>query len=271
MSRARDLIDRFGREEDAFLKAEFIAPVARGGKIRIRIAGILCELEVPGAPEGWAVLRPVSHREAKVVAEPGLADVKRYLDLFPRARLVLALQYGERWFGLPAAAAEKGIDVRGLVPIALAKNASLFQTVTVRFDGALFLFESSERHAEAAWLGKALRRMSPPGALDRKGLSHAERRAYEIQYRWAQELAKSAEERRLESALALAGGRLVSFEERHGTFTVTYTVDGQAFQSVVTKKDLSVVSAGICLSGRDRDFDLASLVSVMRAQREGRR
>jgi hypothetical protein len=36
--------------------------------------------------------------------------------------------------------------------------------------------------------------------------------------------------------------------------------------SAIAKTDLTVVSSGICLSGRVRDFDLQSLVGVMEQQ-----
>jgi hypothetical protein len=41
------------------------------------------------------------------------------------------------------------------------------------------------------------------------------------------------------------------------------TSEGLRHTSAVTKTDLTVVSSGICLSGRDRDFDLLSLVGVV--------
>ena len=262
--RAKDLIDRFGRDEDAFLRTEFLAPVGRGSTVRVRISGIACELSVPAAEEGIALLRPRSHREAEVVRPATRAEVKKYLDLFPRARLVVAYLHGGTWLGLPAATPGKGIKVEGWAPISLGRDLRLFQTAVVRFDGAHFLLESTERPAEASVLRDELKKGTPADALTRKGITPMERGAYAFQLQLQEELAKSAEERRLERALRTAGAELRDFREKDGTFTVTWRVDGREVVSIVTKDDLTVVSSGICLSGRDRDFDLTSLVGVLR-------
>ena len=61
-----------------------------------------------------------------------------------------------------------------------------------------------------------------------------------------------------------------SYLERPDGYTVEYTVDGHAHRSVVDR-ELRVVAAGICLSGGDRNFDLTSLVDVIREGHGGRR
>jgi hypothetical protein len=57
--------------------------------------------------------------------------------------------------------------------------------------------------------------------------------------------------------------------ERPDVYTVTYEVDGQRHVSAVSKKDLSVHLDGICLSGEDENFDLQSLVGVIREAQGG--
>ncbi|MEM7248261.1 MAG: hypothetical protein AAF533_23205 [Acidobacteriota bacterium] len=74
----------------------------------------------------------------------------------------------------------------------------------------------------------------------------------------------SAGARRLEDALALAGGALIGCRDHGGHWVVEWQGrDGQRHHSAVSKDSLTVVSAGLCLSGQDRDFDLQSLVSVV--------
>ena len=69
---------------------------------------------------------------------------------------------------------------------------------------------------------------------------------------------------RLRESLSHAGAQLVDYLERADSFRVSYTVGGQQFTSSVNKDDLTVQVAGICLSGEDRKFDLASMVGVLR-------
>ena len=117
--------------------------------------------------------------------------------------------------------------------------------------------------------------------LSRPGLTAEERIAYGVSY-WCRYLAAeearrkreaarmAMEEDRLRQALAHAGADLKGFIERPDVYTVTYEVDGQRHVSVVSKQDLSVQVAGICLSGQDGNFDLHSLVGVIReGQDEG--
>src|SRR5262249_30026262 len=83
-------------------------------------------------------------------------------------------------------------------------------------------------------------------------------------YEASEEARRSREENRLRKALAHAGAELSNFRERADVYTVTYTVDGRRHTSAVSKKDFTVRVAGICLSGQDENFDLASLVGVIR-------
>lgn len=69
---------------------------------------------------------------------------------------------------------------------------------------------------------------------------------------------------RLTESLSHAGAQLVEYLERGDSFRVTYSVDGRRYTSSVDKDDLTVNVAGICLSGEDSHFDLASLVGVLR-------
>lgn len=267
MSRVKDLIDRFGREEDAFLASEFVAPIVGRGKVRVRIAGVVCELSVVAPVAGWQVLKPASTREAAISRVATRAEVARYLSALPRARLVVTHRFAETWLGLPAAAPAKGIVVEGLIPIALGGDLRLFDTAVVRFDGALFLPEGTERPAIAAYLRDEVAKLTPESALTRKGLTRPEREAYAIELEIRRELAKSPDERRLERALEAAGAKMERYEHHRDTFVVTFRVDGVLHTSIVSKRDLTIVSAGVCLSGHDSEFDLTSLVDVLRERR----
>jgi len=93
------------------------------------------------------------------------------------------------------------------------------------------------------------------------------RTAYQLASQQAAGFKAYYNERRLRGALAMGGGELEAFQDRGDYWLVEWTTrQGENHTSAIAKKDLTVISAGICLDERDRDFDLQSLVGVVEGQ-----
>lgn len=264
-----DILNRLEAAENDFLQRDVLAPVLPGRGVIVRIAGIVCTLRVRGKRfTGWGVLRPQSLQTATLLRPAALAEIAAYLGLFPALRLIVVARAGHQWYALPASQGEKGIQFNGAAPVLLAEaGIQPFETVIAHFDGHFFWYERRDTRrnpALAAYLRDALDAGTPTANLRKPGLSAEERAAYD----WARMLVAEAERAgivgRLAAALAHAGGRLIAFTERDDSYTVAYLVDGERSVSTVRKSDLSVLTAGICLSGEDASFDLTSMVSVMR-------
>jgi hypothetical protein len=280
MSRKKETIDALNRlaaAEERFQASEFLAPVDGGVRVQIRIAGVICTLRIqPSDFSGWGVFRPTSHSDAILVRPARLAERARYLELFPLVRLILAAKVDILWLALPAHRADSRFRIDGLVPIRLVEEAQLFEVILARFDGTQFWYAGPDPRwdpATASYLRQQLLLVTPPDRLQRPGLTPEERAAYAQSY-WplyhqSEEGRRNREEQRLRSALAHAGAQLKDYVERPDVYTVTYEVDGQPHVSTVAKNDLSVHAAGICLSGEDQNFDLQSLVGVIREAQGG--
>lgn len=271
--RARDLLNKMAAAEEHFLESTFVAPVIRGGGVRVRVAGIVWQFAVvPAEYEGWAVLKPANSRQARVMEAAKLAQIRQYLDVFPMVSLVLCEKRKETWWGLLANDADPRFRLDGPVPVLLAKDIQLFDTVRTRWDGARFLFESKNSRRDpsvAAYLRQSLGEQRKPAELARPTLTAQERTAYEWQCLLIEQDLRDATEERLRKALAHADGKFRSFIERGDSYAVTFDVDGGSYTAAIRKDDLSVMLAGICLSGEDEKFDLTSLVGVIREGRDG--
>jgi hypothetical protein len=167
--------------------------------------------------------------------------------------------------------ADTRFRIDGAAPVRLVEEAQLFELVQTRFDGTQFWYAGPEPRwdpAAAAYLRDALDRMTHPDDVNRPGLTAEERLAYAAsygpRYEASEDARKDREEGRLREALAHAGAELRGYVERPDVYTVTYEVDGVRHVSAISKQDLSVQTAGICLSGEDEKFDLHSLVGVIR-------
>jgi hypothetical protein len=267
-----DALSRLAAAEERFLANEFLAPVVRGGLVQVRIAGVICRLKVqPADFQGWGVFRPRSHTGAQLVRTARLAERQRYLALFPLVRLILTRKHDDQWLGIPAHRADSRLRIEGMVPIRLVEEVQLFDVVESRFDGSQFWFAGPDPRWDpgaAAYLRRSLDQLAEPEKLSRPGLMAEERMAYAANYgprfQATKEARRDRNEKRLRAALAHAGAELKEYRERDEVYTVTYEVDGEQHVSVVSKQDLSVQMAGICLSGQDENFDLQSLVGVLR-------
>jgi hypothetical protein len=276
-SNINDALARLAAAEQQFLNSDFLAPVIAGGEVQVRIAGVVCKLRIqPDVFIGWGVFRPSSHAEARFVRRARLSERQQYLELFPRVRLILARQLDDQWLAVPAHRGDSRFQIDGLVPIRLVEDAQLFEVIEACFDGANFWYVGPDERwdpSAAKFLRQELDRLTPPNAVQRSGLTAEERSAYAQSY-WpryetSEEARQSREEQRLRGALAHAGAELKGYVERQDVYTVTYEVDGQRHVSAISKKDLSVQVAGICLSGEDEHFDLQSLVGVIREAQGG--
>jgi len=265
--RIDDILNRLAAEEEAFVGREFLAPALPGGRVQVRIAGVVCQLRTrPRDFSGWGVFRASSHADADLVRPARLAERQGYLALFPLVRLILIRKDGSHWLAIPAHRGDRRLSIEGLVDVQLVEEAQAFETVEARFDGVRFWFVRVDDRCNpttAATLRTALAGMRDPEKVDAPGLPPEGRAAYAFAYAARLELERDRIEIRLCAALRHAGAEFLGYLERGDGYRVEYSVDGRRHVSVVGK-DLGVQVAGVCLSGQDARFDLESLVGVLR-------
>jgi hypothetical protein len=263
--------ERLAEAEREFRATEFLAPVLRGQRVSVRIAGVVCAINVePKDFAGWGVFQPYDRNRARFVRHPRMSERAEYLALYPRVRLILSGRQGNQWFGRSATQGAGRVRLTGDAPLAFAEDIQVFDTVRARFDGGTFWHEGREtgRARFASYLRDSLAQMVEPAALALGGLTPEERGLYaELSILRAVEIEEAKRDKtedRLRAALTHAGAVLQGYRELPDAYTVEYTVDNRRHTSVLAKGDLTVQAAGICLSGGDRAFDLQSLVGVIR-------
>lgn len=172
-----------------------------------------------------------------------------------------------------------------------------FQRIIAReINGYGLFFDCDDRQADpffADYLREALAVNATDPGFDELPLAEQAAYAYLLTLRELGELARDALavlEDELRAALALAGARLIAIEAMqqrqwidhlwsvitselaystvHGNtgqmvYRVTWEYRGQQSIAIVDERR-NVISAGVCLSGRDRDFDMTSIIDVLR-------
>lgn len=272
MTEAKDILNKLARQEEEALAQSFLAPVARGGSIRLRIGGIIQTFD-PGdrvgrplrSLEGFYTFRIRKndlHAWAEPIdkAPPTLVD--QYLRLLPRTRFVVIGQFENTYYGITADRDSPPI------PIRLAARIGLFDTVYARYDGHNVWFDRADRRRPptiARELNSALGRKVLPDELHILGAVPQEHLAYRIAFIRLYEEVDNVPKDRISESLKVGGAKLNKYwESGKDRTTVQFTLEGTNHTVVVRSNDLTILSSGICLSGKDTDFDLTSLVSVFR-------
>jgi hypothetical protein len=272
------LIRSLSAAEDAFTETPFLAPCVPGGKVRVRIAGLVRTfVPHPSDYEGWGIFQARQEGTARLTEEATLPQIGDYLARLPTLRAYLAHPLkGRTWLAYPANEADMRQRKRAVKPFAvhLVEDGSALETVIVRIDGGHCWFEDADRRADPEYaerLKEDLKAVTPPGNLRFKGLTPEMRAAYDLASQQCEAfkpiLRHQTNEERLREALRMGGGNLRDVRDRGEHWLVEWTTrDGERHTSAIQKNDLTVLSAGICLSGEDRKFDLQSLVGVVEGQ-----
>ncbi|MEH2118436.1 hypothetical protein [Nostoc sp.] len=269
------LINQIAIAEAQLSATQFLAPCVKGGRVRTRVAGMVYTFSPkPSKFEGWGIFQPVDEKTATVVEEADLPQVAEYLQQFPQIRLRLAHPLrGQTWLAYPVNEVDMRQRLKVVKPIAvhLVTEGIAFEQIIARWNEQSCWFEEVDRRTDPAiceTLQSAVKQLTPTEELQFKGITPEIRTVYKLATRRIEGFTQpEQDEKRLRKALQMGGGKLNQFHDRSDYWTVDWTTaDGVRHSSAITKSDLTVVSSGICLSGRDRDFDLQSLVGVIEQQ-----
>jgi hypothetical protein len=273
------LLGKIAAEEAKLHKTEFLAPCMGGGKVRASVAKMTrIFIPEPRDFEGWGIFQPLNLQVALRIDEPTLPQLAQYLNLLQPLRLHLVYPLrGQSWLSYPVNESDmqQRFGAAKPIPVHLVTDGAAFEPIIARFDGAACWFEASDRRADpqpAEQLRETLRTEAAPENVRFAGMTPEMLAAYDLAWQHTetgrQRRETESEEGRLRVALRQGGGELQEFRDRGEFWQVEWTTaNGERHASAIDKNDLTVVSSGICLSGRDRDFDLQSLVGVIE-QRE---
>ncbi|MBD2039171.1 hypothetical protein [Microcoleus sp. FACHB-672] len=275
MTDIRKLLKQISAQEDQLRDTQFLAPCVHRGRVRTKVAGIVYTFTPdPRNFEGWGIFQPATSKVAKVVEEAELQQVTEYLQQMPAVRLSLAYQLQKQtWLAYPVNESDvrQRIGCVKPVPVYLVSEGATFEPIIARWDGCSWWFEEIDRRADpipAEALREALKQVTPPAEVRFKGMTPEMRTVYQLVAQQTKEfeaqMQQQWDEKRLQKALKMGGGQLQKFHDRDDYWIVEWTTgNGEQHTSAISKNDLTAISAGICLSGFDRNFDLQSLVGVV--------
>jgi len=281
-------ISKLGKSESDFVGGTFVAPVVDATEVRAWIGRISHPLSI-GRPErpGWYRFKASGFKTAEMVGDADIEEIDGYLARLPKLMVTVALRIDGVYHGIPMKGNARGLEWGRLHPVFLTDDmVDDFDRVVCRHDGANLWYErldASNDPSKAVYLREMFAKPIEAAYIRYPGLTFEERAVYAMRMaldrearermrrmrsaerRRRQEELRSRSERGIRADVEHAGGVFLGFREKATQYEVTYEVDGEQYTSIVAKDSAhTVLSAGICLEGGDSNFDLKSLVTVMR-------
>ena len=275
MADIHTLMAELAQQEQALQTQTFLAPCLPGGKVRTRIAGMIYTFDPePKDREGWGLFQARTPSTATWLETAAPYQVDEYLHLLRPLRLHLCLRLqGRTWLAYPMNESDacQRLGACRPLPVHLVDQGTALETVIAGWDGTAFWFQDLDRRADpqlAEYLRQQLNAGTALEQLRYPGLSPEQRSSYSLALgglnAYHRQRRQRSDQARLQAALKLGGGQLDDFQDQGEYWLVSWrTGDGKQHNSAIAKNDLTVISAGICLDGEDRHFDLQSLTGVM--------
>ncbi len=273
-----DMISSAAAQERVDLRSRFIAPVYGGCAVRTKIGGMLKTFSIrPNDFEGWGIFQCSGgkKRVARLVEDAMDCEIEEYVSRLPKARVRLCLAPADdsNWIAYPCNENEmlRRFGISEPIVVRLVDGVGKFESINVRFDGVTWWFESRDSNDDMSIVDEMLTmasRKTRAESLRIKGLTPEMRKAYDIYMNpipvtGAPDLPMTDEDK-LAEALERGGGRLVSHVDRGDRWSIEWeTSTGERHSSAISKEDMTVISAGVCLAGEDARFDLHTIVGVV--------
>ncbi len=271
------LLNQLNRQEVDLLSQKFLAPCVRHGRVQTRLSGLVYTFKPqPHDFQGWGIFQPLDTAIAKVTTTAALPQIEAYLKPFSSFLMFLIRPlHGKTWLAFPVNSGDMRQRLGWVkpVPVHLVTEGAAFDVAIARYDNNTWWFETLDRRADiqpTVLLRQAIQQHTPVENLHFTGLTPEMRIAYKFATQPLEGFSQTArDKKRLQQALNVGGGTLQQFSDQEEYWRVEWTTsEGEQQVSAISKSDLTVISSGICLSERDSDFDLESLVGVIEQQED---
>jgi len=263
------IINRLGDKENLITEKEIISPVFYNTEIVTHIEGLIHLLKIPKTDPGWYKFKPLNEKEAQLISSANIDEIEKYLKRLPKIRIILVYKKGPIYFGVPIKNNNFGLKMTKLLPIYLSDDmATDFSKCICRYDGLNLWYQEIDIQADlekSEYLNRAIKKFHNPKYIRFSGLSIEEKIAYKIKFEIDKKLKEELNKTKIQKDIEHGGGKFLQSREKSDHIEVSYEINGEKFTSYVSKDPThKVITAGICLNGYDSNYDLKSIVSVIR-------